>query len=196
LGGLPAWLALGLVWGLSLSLLPFPWLSFALFPLSALSAFVLTLGRPRGRRVFLAALAFFLALGLFREGLGLLFPDEGEFWPLRLGCFMFLGLHLFLAWTPLSLARAAHSFLRPLLGWRVAAIACVSVMAFSKALPFLLSDASELRKSLARRCPGLPFLRRLSLMGGALVRLSLRRSGDLSRALVQRQGSIIPGGPG
>lgn len=187
----PAWGGIALVWSLSILLLFRPELSACLFPLAFLSALFLALGMGREKRLFFAALAFFLVWSSLRMAVGYFLPQEGGFSPLRLGCFVFLGLHLFLAWTPLELARAVHGFFRPFLGFRAAAMAAVSVMALSKALPWVLTDASELRRTIARRCPGLSFRTRLGLLGQALVRLSLRRSGDLGRALTQRQGALL-----
>jgi hypothetical protein len=185
----PAWGALALVWSLSLLVHGRQGAALWLFPFFFLSALLLSAGAGAFRRLFGAGLLFFLGWSAFRLLLGHVFQDEGEFSPLSLGCYMFSGLHLLFAWTPLELSRAAGGFLRVFLGRRRAALCAVALTALVRAAPWILADALALRRTLAQRAGGLSHFARLSLWAGALARLSFRRAEDLSRALAQRQGA-------
>ncbi|MDR2198669.1 MAG: hypothetical protein LBR53_04310 [Deltaproteobacteria bacterium] len=187
----PAAAAVVLVWVFSLLLFLFPALPPVLFSPILLSCLLLSRLAEKEGRLFRAALFFLLFWILLRLLLGRILEEDGAFYPARLGCFVFLGLHLFFVWTPLELARACLLLLRPLAGARVAALCAVSVTALIKIVPVTLQDAVFLKRSLERRARGLSFGRRLSLWSRALIALSFGRAEDLSRALDQRQRRIL-----
>ncbi|MDR1035454.1 MAG: hypothetical protein LBT40_02425 [Deltaproteobacteria bacterium] len=183
----PAGLGLVLVWTSS------AWIAFnpgrSLVPAAALfvSAFVLSRLSARKARMFQAAVVFLGFWSLAAWILGS--PGRGGFRPETLAAWMFLGLHLFMVWSPASLGGAVRRLAGPLAGQRRAALLGLSLMALAKAAPAVIADAVSAGRSL-RRVSGLPFRRRMALWGKTTVRLTMKRSAGLGRTLAKRQGDL------
>jgi hypothetical protein len=169
------------------------WIAFnpelALLPatLFFLSAALLARLSPRKARLFKAAvlfLTFWTLAGWILGGTG-----RGGFRPETLAAWMFLGLHLFLVWSPASLGLAVRTLLEPFAGRRRAALLGLSLMALAKTAPEVISDAVRVRRSLGR-VRELPLRRRIGLWGKAAVRLTMKRSDALGRTLAKRQGDL------
>jgi hypothetical protein len=149
------------------------------------SAGLLSLALPGRERLVKAAVVFLafwsLASWLLRGG-----GAQGGFSPEALALWLFLGLHLFLVWTPAQLGRGAAVIVRPFAGRGRAALLGLSLTALAKAVPGVLADAALARRSLGR-LRGLGVRRRMALWGRAVFRLTFRRAAGLGRTLAKRQ---------
>jgi len=173
-----------------LAALAVPWLpplalNLAWPPLLA-SVCQLASGRPRGRRLILAAAGFWLFWSFLLLLAHLALRPTGLKPALNLAVWLNLGLLLVLAKTPLELALAAAGLLGPLLGRPRAQKLALSLALLTRLIPALLASALALRIVVGRRAAGLPRPRRLTLWGRNLVREALGQSEELARALAKR----------
>jgi hypothetical protein len=184
----PAWGGLAVVW------LSSAWIALnpekALLPAGILflSAWLLSGLAPRKARIFKAAVLF---LGFWSLAWLLLRGPaaQGGFRPETLAACLFLGLHLFLVWTPASLGSAVASVSRPFAGERRARLLGLTLAALAKAVPDVLSDAAMARRSLAR-VGFLGIQKRMALWGRSVTRLTLKRTQGLGRTLAKRQADL------
>jgi len=174
------WLA-----ALAVPWLPSQYLALALPPLLLIVARLVP-GRPRGRRLALAAAGFWLFWSLIFLLAHLVLRPTGLRPILNLSAWLALGLILILTWTPLELALAAAKVFHPVLGWPRAQKLALALALLTRLLPNLLASALIFRTVLSRRAAGLPLTRRLALLGRSLIRETLSQGEDLARALAQR----------
>jgi len=182
---LPAlWAAVWLA-ALAVPWLPPPALALALPPLLT-SIFQLAYGRPRGRRLVLAAAWFWLFWSVLLLLAHLALNPTGLKPALNLAVWLSLGLLLVLARTPLELALAAAGLLGPVIGRPRAQKLALALALLTRLIPALLASARSLRIVLGRRAASLPLPRRMTLWGRGLVRDALGQSEELARALAKR----------
>jgi len=166
--------------------LPTPALALALPPLWA-SNVRLADRRPRGRRLILAAVWFWLFWSLLLLLAHLALDPAAGLRPiLNLAVWLNLGLLLLLAKTPLELALAAAGLFGPLAGRARAQKLALALALLTRLMPALLASALALRTVLGRRAAGLPLSRRMTLWGRSLVREALGQNEELARALTKR----------
>jgi hypothetical protein len=150
-----------------------------------LSAALLSRLSPDKARLFKASAVFLLfwtLAALIMRGPG----ARGGFRPEALAACLFLGLHLFLVWTPARLGRGVRILARPLAGADRAALLGLTLTALAKVIPLVVADAVTAKRAL-RRVRGLGLRRRMALWGRAVARLALKRAGGLGRTLAKRQ---------
>jgi len=178
------WAAVWLA-ALAVPWLPPPALLLALPPLLA-SVVQLASGRPRGRRLILAAAWFWLFWSVLLLLAHLTLRPTGLKPALNLAVWLNLGLLLVLAKTPLELALAAAGLLGPLIGRARAQKLALALALLTRLIPALLASALSLRVALSLRAAALPRPRRMALWGRGLVREALGQSEELARALTKR----------
>jgi len=182
-----------MVWLLTLAVpfLPLVWL-LPLIALAWLSALALAPGRFHGRRLVRLSLLFLLFWSLIIALTHLAYPSSLR--PIaNLAAWLALGLNLMLAKTPLELAMSSARLTAPLLGPRRAANLALALALLARLIPQFLVTALDIKRTLDKRAANLSLSRRLSLWAGALVRVSLAQSNDLSQALLKRTAHVARG---
>jgi hypothetical protein len=180
-GPLFGWLV---IWAAGILIIIYPSFSSATAIGAAFSA-VLLAQNSISKALVKTAMGFFLfwtSFSIFSTLAGL------SAWraPAPLAAWLGLGLHLALVWTPLELGRAWRVLTFPFLGKRLAALTSLGLIALLKVIPLLRLDLLAISCTLTQRVPNLPLKMRLTLLGRTLVRLSLSRSYELTRALISR----------
>ncbi|MDR2461025.1 MAG: hypothetical protein LBE38_09665 [Deltaproteobacteria bacterium] len=185
----PVPLAFLIVWSLSIYIAIFPHFSvfFAFFLLA--SGLILSGLSAKKRHLLIAAMIFFLFWFSLQRILSLL-GQATMFYPAALFSYLLLGLHLYLVFSPILLSRAFARLAQPIVGKKRASYLMMAFMVLFSAIPWILEDALQLKKTL-RRVSHLPLKERLSLWARSLVRLTLARSEALSRVLAKRQEDLF-----
>ncbi|MDR1487061.1 MAG: hypothetical protein LBT62_03565 [Deltaproteobacteria bacterium] len=181
-GPILGWL---IIWALGLAAAFVPWTGPVIAISGAVSLAALTYRLPSQAALVRTAIGFFLFWTNFSV-FSTLFDLAPWRQPAQLAAWLGLGLHLALVWTPLELGCGFRSLTAPILGERNAFMLAIALVVLLKVLLALRVDLNHICRAQAQKTPTLPLRLRLVLIGRALIRLSLSRTYDLTRALMSR----------